>query len=352
MSETPKLKLSLRRNPEPLEPVEEFEPEEEVSIQATPAADPVEEAPEVIAVEPEPVETNPADKFIEEVKRGRGRPRKDSTSNMPASEVAYLASTGKLKNETFQPTPAWKHEAEWDGREIFIGFPAYKATNPATTWTLIAMMHDLGREKMCFDIRMGDAMIYHARNELAMLFLASPANWLLFVDDDMVLPIGRPATTRQLCRLPQTYPDYPLSLHAAHRLMGHGKTIVGATYFGRHIGGSAICSLMHDPSFLSAAASFDDRVMPCDWIGTGCLLIHRSVFTDIQAKFPELAPSNDEMPWNFFQPEADGRGEDIAFCGRALACDHQPYVDTALHALHVGFGVYGQHTSASTVGLM
>jgi hypothetical protein len=128
--------------------------------------------------------------------------------------------------------------------------------------------------------------------------------------------------------------------------MGHGADIVGATYFTRHPRGRAVNSLALDQTYRARAASFHDGTMPCDWIGTGCLLIHRKVFEAMQTKFPELNPTNPEMPFNFFQPENDGRGEDIAFCARARECGFHPHVDTMLHALHVGHGVYGMHTSA------
>ena len=252
------------------------------------------------------------------------------TTVIPASELQF----------------GWKKEAEWLGRDLFVGFPCYKQTNPATAWCLLAMALDLGKERIRFDMQVGDAMIYHARNELAMKFLATPAQWLLFLDDDMIPPIGRPDFLRAMCRLPDSYPTAPTALHVAHRLMGHGIDVVGATYFTRHPRGKAVNSLANDQTYRARAASFHDGIMPCDWIGTGCLLIHRRVFEKMQTSFPDLNPTNPDMPFNFFQPENDGRGEDIAFCARAKECGFQPHVDTMLHALHVGHGVYGSHTSA------
>jgi len=248
--------------------------------------------------------------------------------------------------QTPGPPLGWKQEPEWLGRDLFVGFPCYKQTNPATAWCLVALALDLGKDRVRFDMQVGDAMIYHARNELAMKFLATPAQWLLFIDDDMIPPIGRPDFLRAMCRLPDSYPTAPTALHVAHRLIGHGADIVGATYFARHPRGRAVNSLANDEAYRARAASFHDGIMPCDWIGTGCLLIHRRVFEKMQTQFPDLNPTNPEMPFNFFQPENDGRGEDIAFCARAVECGFQPNVDTMLHALHVGHGVYGHHTSA------
>ncbi|MCK9587823.1 MAG: hypothetical protein M0Q93_00505 [Terrimicrobiaceae bacterium] len=234
--------------------------------------------------------------------------------------------------------------SEWEGRDVFVGFPCYKQTNPVTAWCLVALALDFGREKIRFDMEIGDAMIYHARNRLAMKFLATESNWLLFIDDDMIPPIGRPGFLKEMARLPDTYPADPMGLHVVHRLMGHGKELVGATYFARHPNGRAINSLWQDANYLAQAVRFQDSLFPCDWVGTGCMLIHRTVFEKMMTKFPELRPANSELPWNFFQPLQDGRGEDIAFCARARECGVQPFVDAKLHAIHVGYGTYGVHT--------
>jgi len=235
-------------------------------------------------------------------------------------------------------------KSEWVGTDVFIGFPCYKTTNPVTAWCLVAMAKDFG-DRVRMDMEIGDAMIYHARNRLAQRFLESSANWLLFIDDDMIVPIGRPDFFRDMARLPSDYPEAPAALNTVTRLLSHNQMLVGATYFARHPKGRVINSLFGDAEYRAAASSFTDRIYPCEWLGTGCMMIHRSVFTTMMEKFPELEPGDDEMPWNFFQPGVDGRGEDIAFCARALECGIQPHVDAQLHAVHVGYGTYGVHTS-------
>jgi hypothetical protein len=234
---------------------------------------------------------------------------------------------------------------EWTGRNVFVGFPCYKQTNPVTAWCLVAMALDFGPEKIRFDMEIGDAMIYHARNRLAMKFLETEAEWLLFLDDDMIVPIGRSNFLMQMARLPDSYSQEAASLNTVRRLIQHRQELVGATYFARHPGGRTINSLWQDQTYLERAQSFGNYCMPCDWVGTGCLLIHRNVFKKMMFSFPELAPTSADMPWNFFQPMTDGRGEDIAFCARAREVGIQPYVDTQLQAIHVGYGTYGVHTA-------
>lgn len=256
-----------------------------------------------------------------------------------------MATKKSTKQQVVEPTaPQPVAPDEWTGTDLFVGFPCYKTTNPVTAWCLVAMAKDYG-DKIRMDMELGDAMIYHARNELAMRFLASGAKHLLFIDDDMIVPIGRPAFFRSMCRLPQDFPDRAAELNAAARLASHGLGVVGASYFARHANGRPVNSLMNDAEYGRRVSSFHDGVMECQWVGTGCMMIRREVFLDMQQQFPELAPEVDGAPWNFFHPDTDGGGEDIAFCRRAAKCGHQPHVDTMLHAQHVGYGVYGLHTS-------
>jgi hypothetical protein len=263
----------------------------------------------------------------------------------PTEEQSDASDASEPDEMTDLPSVVLSHVTEWEGRDVFIGFPSYKHTNPATAWCLLATALDLGKEKVRFDLELGDAMIYHARNNLVRKFLETPAKWLVFVDDDMLFPIGRPGFVRQMGRLPNSYPDAPLAISAIPRLISHGLPIVGATYFTRHPQSLAVNSLRASSGYLDNVTTFADKVMPCEWVGTGLLAIHRSVFEKMMGEIPEIRPANDTMPWNFFQPGADGSGEDVAFCRRALQIGIQPHVDTMLQALHIGNGVYGMHTA-------
>jgi len=259
------------------------------------------------------------------------------------------ATTKLVASDTLRVAP-WLETPEWQGRDVFVAFPCYKTTNPATAWCLQALAMDLTRDFLRFDVAMGDAMVYHARNGLADRFMATECSTLLFIDDDIIFPVGRPDFLREVARLPSTYPAGPLALHTLHRLKSHAKGIVGATYYERNPKGRAVNSLRNSPGYRDKAERFVDELMPTDWVGTGCTMIQRQVFLDIQAKFPELAPTEDHPVWNYFSPDTDGAGEDVAFCRRAAAAGHQTYVDCALHALHVGYAVYGVHnTEPSTL---
>lgn len=115
-----------------------------------------------------------------------------------------------------------------------------------------------------------------------------------------------------------------------------------------------------------------DQVKPTKWVATGCMLIHRRVFLDIDAKFPELkqryfSPSEHELLTAsrdaqdlLTKGDTDGAsaalsrglelsgknsplglGEDVTFCVRAAAAGHQPHVDMAVVCGHIGTEVYG-----------
>jgi hypothetical protein len=218
-----------------------------------------------------------------------------------------------------------------------LGFPCYKATNPVTMATVVAMALDFGREKFRFDMSIGDAMVYHSRNVIAAKFLETDAKWLLMMDDDIIPSIGRPAWIRAWVPTTRSINDLPLQRHVLHRLVGSGKTIIGGAYFGRQEGGALMCS---DLSLTARVRAYEDAAVPVDWVATGCMLVHRSVFEDIQKKYPELAPTQPNAEFDFFHPLSSTQGEDVSFCTRARNAGHQPHIDLGLPVFHVGYKVY------------
>jgi hypothetical protein len=230
----------------------------------------------------------------------------------------------------------------WEGKKITVAFPCYKWTNAATAWALLAVGLDVSKEKIGFDMELGDAQIHHGRDKLANRFVDSGREWLLFIDDDVIPPVGRASWFRNMGRVTERqFPDKIAGRHVINRLIGHGKTLVGGTYFGRQPGGMPMCAQMHNPQVVQKARNMSDEIISMDWVATGCMLIHRNVFLDIQKKFPELAPSKElgRDYWNYFNPGISG-GEDKDFCFRARAAGHEVFLDTGCQCLHVGFCAY------------
>jgi hypothetical protein len=229
------------------------------------------------------------------------------------------------------------YRCEFAGRDIFVGFPCYKTTNPVTAFALIAMALDFGKDKIRFDMSIGDAMIYHSRNKIAQKFLETDAKWLLMIDDDIIPCIGRPAWMKSTVPSARNMPDAPLQRHVLQRLIGANKTLIGGAYFGRQEGAPLMCS---DPSLTAKARAYQDEVAPVDWVATGCMLVHRKVFQDIEEKFPELKSPIAGGEFDYFHPINSVTGEDVSFCKRAKQAGHQSYIDLGLPVFHVGYKVY------------
>lgn len=232
------------------------------------------------------------------------------------------------------------YRCEFAGRDIFVGFPCHKTTNPVTAFTMIAMALDFGRDKIRFDMSIGEETIRDARNNLIQKFLETDAKWLLMIDDDIIPSIGRPSWMRSTVTAARKLADLPLQRHIIHRLIGSGKTLIGGAYFGRKEGSLLMVS---DRSLDDKAKSYPDVITPVDWTGTGCLLIHRKVLNDIKEKFPELSTqSNNSVSstFDYFRPISPQTSEDVSFCKRAKSAGHQPHVDLGTPVFHVGSKAY------------
>jgi len=193
-------------------------------------------------------------------------------------------------------------------------------------------------------------------------------------DNDMVFPFGDAEFFNGVTRF--EFPKAFAGLRTIHRLMSHGKTLIGGLYFGRQPEGKPMFREgISDPEVAKYVHSGpQDKILATRWVATGCMLIHRSVFEAISKKYPDLGD-------HWFSPsEADlleavklararlqtseatveeidqilldaltqakanskpGTGEDVTFCIRAAAAGHQPYVDLGLVCGHIGDSTYG-----------
>jgi hypothetical protein len=230
------------------------------------------------------------------------------------------------------------YRCEFAGRDIFVAWPWYKFSNPVTASCQVALALDFGRDKIRFDMSIGDSKIEHARNRLAHKFLETDAKWMLMIDDDIIPCIGRPAWMRHWVHAARELQDLPLQRHIIHRLIGANKTLVGGAYFGRQEGGAIMCS---DLSLATRAKAYEDAIVQVEWVATGCMLIHRKVFTDIRAKFGDsLKIDVPDYEYDYFRPFDSKGGEDIAFCKRAKEAGHDAHIDLGTPIFHVGFKTY------------
>ena len=143
-------------------------------------------------------------------------------------------------------------------------------------------------------------LLSRGRNELVQMFIQSEADWLLMLDSDEQL----------------TADTFDKLVDAAH---DKDRPIVAGLYFGwirqhpvplifRRNEGSTTFNPMYDYP--------RDKVIEVDAAGTGCLMIHRSVFEAFQAE----AGPHDGKNWCWFRDmpvNQDWFSEDHYFCGRA-----------------------------------
>ena len=168
------------------------------------------------------------------------------------------------------------------------------------------------------------------RNGIVKQFLSyGAADWLWMIDSDMTFS---PDVVERLL-------EYADPVQAP---------IVGALCFGFDEKGEVQPTLYgldgtpEDPEHLSVIRYHEwmpDSMMQVAATGTGCLLVHRSVFERIRdAKLPNRSRPgfNDAFPW-FQETEHDGSpvGEDITFCWRAGLLEIPVFVNTAVQCGHV-----------------
>jgi hypothetical protein len=254
--------------------------------------------------------------------------------------------------------------------------PWQKQVSPLTSLCISQL---IDRRKTATALHHGDAFVVHSRNSCADSFLASKCEWALSVDDDMVIPFGHEEWYRTTTGF--DFPSQFMALNALDRLLSHKKTLVGGLYYGRQPKGVPMYGEGNQPHEAAYARRGPyDLIKPTRWVATGCLLVHRTVYEDIEKRFPQLARRKDGKGGQWFtsteaslstQVQAvaqflrDGgapmnaadrldtalavakyenplsTGEDVSFCLRAKAAGHQPYVDLGLVCGHIGTCVYG-----------
>ena len=258
----------------------------------------------------------------------RGRPKKVEQS-FPVEDAEPVSSADTI-TQTHDRNGMPSYRCEFSGRDIFVGKCWHKTVSPATADAVSAMMLDFGKDRIRTDTIVGDSNIYRSRNLMVERFMATDAKWLFFLDDDIVPAIGRAEWFRSWVPSAAASPTNALQRHILHRLIGAGKTLVGAAYFQHGGMGRIACS---DLSLEQAARSHADRVAPVDWVGTGAMMVHRKVFEDIREAFPELH-STASSPFNYFGPISHAKGEDISFCERAKKAGHQCHIDLGIPVKH------------------
>lgn len=172
-------------------------------------------------------------------------------------------------------------------------------------------------------IRIEGGLLSRQRNEVVVAFLdTSDSEWLLMLDSDEQLPVAA----------------FDKLVNAAH---AERRPVVGGLYFGTWpSGGMMPHPIPHlyrtAPDGLAQTPVVDypaDQLITVDALGTGCILIHRSVLEAIRT---ESEPHEDGR-WCWFRDlPVNGQwvGEDIYFCQRIRALGYPIHAHTGAVLQH------------------
>lgn len=192
--------------------------------------------------------------------------------------------------------------------KILIAVPCMDQV-PAPFCQSLAQLQKVGD---CVLTMKAGSLIYLSRNELATAAIQIEADYVFWLDSDMVF---KPDT---LVRMMET-------------LKANDLDILTGLYFRRVPPYSPV--LYNKIEIEGVACDFSefdripDGLFEVGACGFGCVLMKTDVFFDVQAKFG-----------NMFAPIGNN-GEDVAFCWRARQCGYKVMCDPSVVCGHVGYSV-------------
>ena len=190
---------------------------------------------------------------------------------------------------------------------ILIAVPSMDSV-PAVFAQSLAMLRKVGNCAVAFQV---GSLVYDSRNSLAKHALEMEADFILWLDSDMMFEPDI------LERMMKTLQDNDL-------------TILSGVYYRRRPPFSPVLlkTLRIDENNFCEHENFnaypEDGLFEAEGIGFGCVLMSSEVLFDVKAKYTD-----------WFSPF--GRvGEDLSFCWRARQCGHKIYVDPTIQLGHCG----------------
>lgn len=152
----------------------------------------------------------------------------------------------------------------------------------------------------------------HARNMGAMASLDSGADYVFFLDSDVVPPKD-----------------------AVLRLIAHNQPIISGVYC-RRSPPVAVPVMIKNGNWVTEYPK--NSIIEVDLVGAGCLLIHKSVLQ----KLPPQRPGKHWFDWRVDMrgvlPHGECLSEDFTFCAWARKHGYKILVDTSIQCRHIGYG--------------
>lgn len=154
----------------------------------------------------------------------------------------------------------------------------------------------------------------HARNAAVQCMLNGPYQWLFFLDSDCITP-------------PDVIP----------RLMRWSLPIVSGMYC-RRSPPHGVPVAIKNGTWLQHVPPDNTPLVEVDFVGAGCLLVHRSVF---EKPYPESPPGKPWFHWKVDQagylPPGEALSEDFEWNRKVRNMGYKVMLDTSVKCLHVGY---------------
>lgn len=199
-----------------------------------------------------------------------------------------------------------------DRTTVCIGVPCYGQVAPEVLEDWCRWLYHCGRRLPQYDFFLAiktKTEQFRARNAIVEAAMQANADYLLMIDDDMILDIDSTSGASRAYDL-------------VDRLIQHKKPVCGVLYFQR--GGECRPVLMEENVPGKYRFLRDDQIthglQQVDVAGGGCLLIDMAVFNRIK------------QPW--FAPE-HLLGTDIQICAAAKAEGFEVWADTSIELGHL-----------------
>lgn len=153
----------------------------------------------------------------------------------------------------------------------------------------------------------------HARNAAVQAMLQNGYQWIFFLDSDVIAP---PDTIFRLLRWQQPI----VSGMYCRRSPPHGVPVA-----------------IKNGTWLNQIPPPESPLVEVDFVGAGCLLVHRSVF---ERPYPDSPPYRPWFEWKVDMaghvPPGESTSEDFSWCTKVRKMGYKVILDTSIRCLHVG----------------
>lgn len=190
--------------------------------------------------------------------------------------------------------------------KVFIAIPSMDAV-PALFCQSLALLQRAGDTIVGFQV---GSLVYNARNELARQAIKSEADWVLWLDSDMVF---EPDLLKKMLKVCEEN-----NIDFLTGLCFRRKPPYTPTLFDR------LDKMEHGASYTTIMSVPEGRfkVGGCGFAG---VLMSTDVLLSVAARFGG----------RMFDP-LEGFGEDVSFCWRARQCGYEIWCDSDIELGHVG----------------